>query len=114
MSNQVPHDQLAMSSGYHIEIPPRTELQKREIELRLTQLRAMFAENERWFMEPKEIVDYLNVLGFRQSSDRYITTHTLTAWKKRLGFPYAKRKRQKIATPLSSNLMIAAWAWSLR
>jgi hypothetical protein len=99
-----------MQSGFHIEVPPRTELHRLEIELRLKQMRDYIGQYERWFETKKEVADYLNDIGVRHKQGRVIRPRTITAWHKKYGFPWAG----VLKGVNCSNLMIAAWLWSMR
>jgi hypothetical protein len=101
-------------SRYHIQIPPTTELHRREIELRLNMLRDFAGQHERWFNSVDEVLQYVNDIGVRNPrTDKRIGLITLRRWRRKCGFPYAKfhNKRTPVVT---SNLMIMAWLWSYR
>jgi hypothetical protein len=102
-----------MSSGYHIQIPPTTELHRKEIELRIGQLKEVFGQYERWFHTEQEVVDYLNACGVRQEFDRVITKNILRRFRNKMNFPYGQFHMGKMKLN-TSNLMIMAWIWSIR
>jgi hypothetical protein len=103
-----------VSSGYRIQIPPTTELHRKEIELRITQLREVFGRYEVWFHSPDEVLTYLHEIGVRQQRDRVITKHILYRWRRKMNFPWGAFNHQKLAKINVSNLMIMAWLWSMR
>lgn len=93
-------------------IPPTTELHRKEIELRVNQLREFVGKNERWFHSKQEVIDYLNDIGVRSTFGKRITDSRLRIFRKKLGFPYATFSIQK--SVVTSNVLIMAWLWSLR
>lgn len=94
-------------------IPPTTELHRKEIELRVQQLRDYTLNNERWFNSATEVVAYLNDIGVRSLFNKRVTPTLLRMFRRRMGFPYAtfSLRRTNICT---SNILIMAWLWSLR
>src|SRR5437899_1644348 len=100
-------------SSYTMVVPPTTQLHRKEIELRLGQLRDFVGAHERWFNSHSEVIQYLNDIGVRNAYDRRITPAILGRFRRKLGFPYAHfhETRARIVT---SNLMIMAWLWALR
>ncbi len=97
-----------------IIIPPTTELHRKEIELRINQLRDFVGKNERWFNSKQEVIDYLNDIGVRSVFGKRVTATLLdVVFRKKLGFPYRTfgRRRNFVVT---SNVLIMAWIWSLR
>lgn len=101
-----------MPSGYRINILPTTELHRREIELRIQQLRAVPNPNEIWFVSRNQIIEYLNDVGVRNGYGHPITRNTLKTWHRKRGFPlFIATNKNRVVT---SNLMIQAWLWSYR
>jgi hypothetical protein len=94
-------------------IPPTTELHRKEIELRVNQLRDFVGKNERWFNSPAEVIDYLNTIGVRSTHGKRVTYNLLQKFRKHMGFPYATFSLRRSAV-VTSNVLIMAWLWSLR
>lgn len=103
-------------TGYRIQIPPTTELHRREIELRVRQLRDMhkaLGQPEVWFETADDVLTYLNdTVGWRNPQGLRMSRQTLRGWCKR-GFPLF-RPRVSQARIASSNILIMAWLWSYR
>lgn len=96
-----------------IQIPPTTELHRKEIELRVNQLRDYVGKNERWFNSSKEVIDYLNEIGVRSVYNKRVSYNLLLKFRKHYGFPYATFSIHH-ANVVTSNVLIMAWLWSLR
>ena len=103
-------------TGYRIQIPPTTALHRREIELRVRQLRDLhraLGVTEVWFETRDDVLTYLNeTVGVRTQHGGRISAPTLRTWVKHKGFPlYRSGRTARIA---SSNILIMAWLWSYR
>lgn len=102
-------------TGYRIQIPPTSELHRREIELRVKQL-AEFAAAVGWpeqlYTGYDAILKYLNeTLGVRQEHGNRITRSTLRRWKKAANFPLFQPTRRIAQT---TNMKVMAWLWAYR
>lgn len=104
-------------TGYRVQIPPTTELHRREIELRVRQLRDMhraLGVQEVWFETVADVLAYLNdTCGVRTAHNQRVVQHTLRRWARRCGFPLF-RANQRMARIASSNVLIMAWLWAHR
>lgn len=102
-------------TGYRIQIPPTTDLHRREIELRVRQLRDMhkaLGQPEVWFETVDDVLAYLNdTVGWRTRQNARMSRAMLSGWCKR-GFPLFRQARS--ARIASSNVLIMAWLWSYR
>lgn len=102
-----------MGTRYHVHVPPQNSLHRREIELRIKMLREFVLTHERWFNDKDEVLKYMNdVIGIRSKTGRRVTPALLYIFRKKMNFPYAEFARRTI--PVTSNVLIMAWLWSLR
>jgi hypothetical protein len=102
-----------VGTRYNINLPPMTELHRKEVTLRVEMLREFVNKNERWFGTQQEVLDYLNdVVGARTKDGRRLTRSSLYYWRRKLHFPYERFGIRR--APVTSNVLIMAWLWSLR